>query len=154
MIDKQRYVLDSTALISCYPEMFGEPPQISNRSASIIHQALAFEDSAILIIPSIVFVEIHDKWFRGNSLQSEEFREKFRVEIFYPIQTAPNIEIRELDIEILGVFLSLDDSQINLENHDKIVLATSSVLQATLITSDRAIRRYNNRYHMVPNILE
>ena len=151
---KHRYVLDSTALISCFPAIFDSPSKISDRSASIIHKAIAFDDSAILIIPSVVFVEIYDKWFRGNNSQDDEFREKFKAEIYHPIQTASNIEIRELDIEVLEMFLQLDDPHVNLENHDKIVLATSSVLQAALITSDRKIIRYNNRYQVAPNILE
>jgi len=152
-MNKHRYVLDSTALISCYPEIFDQPPKIAKKSASTIQQAIQYNEDVILIIPSIVFVEIYDKWFRGSRLQDEEFREKFKAEVYRPIQSAPNVEIRALDQEILEKFLTLDDPYINLENHDKIVFATASVLEADLITSDRKIKRYNNLYNVVPDVL-
>lgn len=151
--ERQRFVLDTTALISSYPEIFGGTPKISQKSVSLIHRIIEFADSALLTIPSVVFVEIYDKWLSGNKHLTEELMARFRAEIYYPIQSASNIEIRELDQEILEKFLMLNDQNIKLENHDKIILATASTLEATLITSDRKIIRFNNRYNVVPDIL-
>ncbi|HBB31001.1 MAG TPA: hypothetical protein DDZ80_10345 [Cyanobacteria bacterium UBA8803] len=107
-----------------------------------------------MTIPSTVFVEIFDKWFRGKNSEDEEFRAKFISEIFNPIKFLPNIEIRELDIEILENFLRLDDPDINLENRDKIVLATAVVLESPLITSDSKIKKYVERYKNIPDLIK
>jgi hypothetical protein len=151
---KRRYVLDSTSIISCFPEIFQETPKISRESIRIIKTAMKDEDSHVLVIPSVVFVEIFDKWFRGDGLEGEEFRARFNAEIYGPVKTAPNVEIREVDVEILEKFLALHDPIVNLENHDKIVLATASVLNAALITSDRNLRRFNSRYSVVSEVLD
>jgi len=151
--DRRRFVLDSTALISSYPKIFGGTSKISQKSVTLIHHIIEYADSDFLTIPSIVFVEIYDKWLSGSKHLTEELIARFRAEVYYPIQSASNIEIRELDQEILEKFLTLDDPNINLENHDKIILATASILEATLITSDRKIKQYNNRYNVVPDIL-
>ncbi|MBV7336433.1 PIN domain-containing protein [Chloroflexi bacterium TSY] len=152
-MQKQRYVIDTTALISYFADIFGRPSRISSQSISLIAKAFDFEDAAILVIPSIVFIEIFDKWFRGQGYDQEEFRAKFLSEVYKPILAAPNMEVRELDQEVLESFLSLDDPNINLENHDKIVLSTAMVLNANLVTSDQNIKRYVSRYKVVPNIL-
>ena len=54
---------------------------------------------------------------------------------------------------MLEAFLSLHDPHINLENHDKVVLASAIVLQAPLITSDNNIISYVKRYGVIPDVL-
>ncbi len=81
-------------------------------------------------------MEIFDKWFRNNN--GEEFQAKFRTEVFEPVRQAPNIEIREVDAEVLEMFLSLQDSDINLENRDRLILASAAVLKAPLIIHQMA----------------
>lgn len=151
--EKQRVVVDTTALISYFPELFDRSPQVSERGLSLIADALSYEDKILLIIPSVVFVEIFDKWFRGAKAKDEEFRARFRSEVFRPLHDAPNVEIRELDLEILEKFLSLHDPTINLENHDRIVLASAAVLECPLITSDKDIKSFNAKHRVIPRII-
>ncbi len=103
--------------------------------------------------PSVIFVEIFDKWFRERNSSSEEFRAKFIAEVYKPIKANPNIEIREIDLEVLQNFLKLDDSTINLENRDRIILASAVTLNAPLITSDRKVQRYFTKYRIIPQII-
>jgi hypothetical protein len=152
-MQKQRYVIDTTSLISYFSNLFGRGSRISDRSISLIDKAFRFEDSAILVIPSIVFVEIFDKWFRGIQPADQEFKERFKIEVLYRIRLANNIEIRELDKEVLEAFLLLDDPNINLENHDKIILASAIVLNAPLITSDSNVISFIKRYQVIPDVL-
>lgn len=148
---KNRYVVDTTALISYFDIVFGQGTQISKKATRLIETAFETEYQIILIIPGVVFVEIFDKWFRRN--RGEEFRAKFRAEVFEPIRQAPNIEIREVDKEILEAFLTLQDYDINLENHDKLILASAVVLNAPLITSDGKVIRFVNKHKVIPNIV-
>lgn len=117
--------------------------------------AKVLEDNSkyLIIIPGVVFIEIFDKWFRGNTRADEEFRAKFISEVFNRIKLAPNIEIRELDIEVLKSFLDLQDKNIKLENRDKIVLATDVILQSSLITSDTMLKEYCDKYKVIPEII-
>jgi len=149
---KKRFVVDTTALISYFPSVFNQGSRISDRAISLIDRAFQYE-AVILSIPGVVFVEIFDKWFRGNKSQDEEFRAKFKAEVLEQIRRAPNIEIREIDAEILEMFLSLQDPNINLENSDKLILASAAVLDSPLITSDRNLIRYVRKHQVIPSIL-
>ncbi|MEA5552891.1 hypothetical protein VB713_18260 [Anabaena cylindrica UHCC 0172] len=151
---KRRFVVDTVALISYSAHIFNVPSKISQKGLSYIDIALnSYNSKYLIIIPSIVFIEIFDKWFRGNTTANQEFRAKFIAEVFNPIKLTPNIEIRELDIEVLKSFLDLKDENIKLENRDKIVLATAVVLKSALITSDTKIREYCNKYKVIPEII-
>jgi hypothetical protein len=150
---KYRFVIDTTALISFFSILFNVQSQISHEGLSLIKKSFQAESNYLMTIPSIVFVEIFDKWFRGKSMVNQEFRARFMSEVFNPIKISPNIEIRELDIEVLEKFLYLNDPIINLENRDKIVLASAVVLESPLITSDRKIRTYVNKHKSIPNII-
>jgi hypothetical protein len=150
---KYRFVIDTTALISFFSVLFDVPSRISPTGLSFINKSFQVESNYLMTIPSIVFVEIFDKWFRGNSISNQEFRAKFISEVFNPIKISPNIEIRGLDIEVLEEFLYLNDPIINLENRDKIVLASAIVLESPLITSDRKIKTYVNKHRSIPNII-
>jgi hypothetical protein len=150
---KYRFVIDTTALISFFPILFDVPSRISPKGLSLIKKSFQAESNCLMTIPSIVFVEIFDKWFRGKNIVNQEFRAKFISEVFNPIKISPNIEIRELDIEVLEKFLYLNDPIINLENRDKIVLASAIVLESPLITSDRKIRTYVKKHNSIPEII-
>ncbi|NES20345.1 MAG: hypothetical protein F6K41_15780 [Symploca sp. SIO3E6] len=151
---KYRFVIDTMALISYFSLLFNEPSKISSRGLLYIDKVFQSDSNYLMTIPSIVFVEIFDKWFRGFTPTDEEFRAKFISEVFKPIKSCPNIEIRELDIEVLEQFLHLDDPYINLENRDKIVLASAVVLESPLITSDGKIKEYVEKYkNIIPAII-
>ncbi|MCK4764484.1 MAG: hypothetical protein KAW12_19955 [Candidatus Aminicenantes bacterium] len=145
---KKSYVVDTTSLISYFGEVFSRPRQISHNALHIIDKAFKDHDSINLSIPSIVFVEIFEKWFKD-----EETSAKIRSEIMTPIYAAPNIEIKPLDKEVLENFLKIRDSRIKFDNHDKIILASSMMLQWPLITSDSKIIKYNKRHRVVPDII-
>jgi hypothetical protein len=148
---RQRFVIDTTTLISYFSSVFqGARIQISQAALELVANTFKAESNYLMIIPSIVFVEIFDKWFRGTD---QEFRSRFRVEVYEPIRNNPNIEVREIDVEILETLLRLDDSQINLENRDKLILAAAQILDAPLITSDRKIQRYFTKYRNIPSII-
>lgn len=148
---KSRFVVDTTALISYFDVVFEQGSRISKNAIRLIETAFKTEHEAILIIPGVVFVEIFDKWFRKD--RGEEFLAKFRAEVFEPIRQAPNIEIREIDNEILEMFLKLYDPDVNLENRDKLILASAVVLNAPLITSDRKVIKFVNKHRVVPDIV-
>ena len=152
-MNKLRFVVDTTALISYFSDLFKQGSQISKRALSIIENAFLEEDSAVIIIPSIVFVEIFDKWFRGTKIVDEEFRARFIVDVFGTIRQASNFEIREIDAEVLERFLSLEDLDINLENHDRIILASAIVLESPLITSDGKIISYIRKHRVASSFI-
>ena len=145
---KTRIVIDTTALISYFGSVFAIDSKISSRGIDLIREAFQEDGNTLLVIPSIVFVEIFDKWVRD-----EEFQAKIRSEIFEPVKQSPNIEIRPIDKEVLENFITLVDDDINLENHDRLILASAVVLNAPLITSDRKIRKFVNRHHVIPRVI-
>jgi len=145
----KRYVIDTNALISYHAELFEETPKLSRKALNIIEQGITYSHNSynpnriILFIPSIVFVEIFEKWFRGTD---EEFRKEFISTVYQPLSNAENIEIREIDREVVEKFMTLSDPEINLENRDRVILASALSLQADIITSDAKISRYVRKY--------
>jgi predicted nucleic acid-binding protein len=152
-VKKKRIVVDTTAIISYFSSIFGEQSQISPEGLSIIQDAFESDDRIIMIIPSIVFVEIFDKWFKGTQQKDEEFRAKFLAEVLHTIQRSPNMEVREIDDEVIEKFLELYDEDIGLEQRDRIILASAVVLNAYLITSDKKIILFQKRYSLIPEII-
>lgn len=151
IIYKNRFVVDTTAIISYFDSVFEQGSQITNKALQFIDDAFATEYKTILVIPGVVFVEIFDKWFRNTN--GEEFQAKFRLEVLSPILRSPNIEIREIDKEILEAFLTLQDQNINLENRDRLILASAVVLNAPLITSDNKLIRFVRKNKVIPYII-
>lgn len=147
------FVVDTMAVISYFSNVFGQDTRISKRGLSIIGQAFDFPDEVLLTVPGIVFVEIFDKWFRGGRDKDDEFRAKFRVEVLERIRNAPNIEIREVDVETIQKFLWLEDPNINLENSDRLILASAAVLQAPLITADPVLIDFVKKHGVVPEVI-
>ena len=152
-MNKPRFVIDTTSLISYFPDLFNQGSKISAKALSIIDKAFADENSALIVVPSVVFVEIFDKWFSGDKSANDEFRARFNIDVFQTISKASNFEIRELDNEILEKFVELNDSNINLENRDKIILASAMVLEAPIITSDGIIIKYISKHKIKSSYL-
>lgn len=148
-MNKRYAVLDTNALISYFDSVFKVKPQISDEALKMIRHAFQTDSDVLLSIPSIVFVEIFDKW-----ICDDEFRAMFVAEVLEQILQAPNIEIKPIDQEVLEQFVCLNDSTINLENHDRLVLASAMMLQWPLITSDGTILQYVERHKVVPQIIQ
>lgn len=148
-MSKQLAVIDTTALISYFSPIFKQQSQISEGALKLIQHAFRSDRDVLLSIPSIVFVEIFDKWVIGD-----EFRAMFVSEVLEVVSQCPNIEIKPIDEEVLQLFISLNDPIVNLENHDKIVLASAMALQWPLVTSDSKIAKYVKKYKVIPTIIE
>jgi len=86
--------------------MFGQEDKISTYARHLITRALSKDSSILISIPSVVFLELYDKW-----INNEEFARKFYYNIFIPIINAENIEIRSIDREIITHMLELDGEQ-------------------------------------------
>lgn len=141
------------SVISFFSDVFGQSSRISSYGLTLLERAFTSTDDLILSIPGVVFVEIYDKWFRGGKARDEEFRARFRLEVLERIHQSPNIEIREIDIETLEVFVTLEDRNINLENSDRLILAVATVLQAPLITADPSLISFAKRHRVIPYIV-
>ena len=141
----QYYVVDTTTIISYYHEIFKQESKINRKYLSLITQAFNSYSKIRIIIPSIVFIEIFEKWCKR-----EEESRCIYSEIFSPINDAANFEISPLQSEVLKNFISIDDSVINLENHDKIIVATSLMHECPIISDDPKIKRYMNSYSGIP----
>jgi len=143
------FVLDTNAIISYFNRIFNKGSSISESSLQIIEKAFFYENEVKISIPSIIFIEIFDKF-----CLNEELTKKIRYEIYLPIKEKENFEIRELDKEIIEHSLKLDDSIVNLESHDKIVLASALTLSCRLITSDKKIIKYIKKTKCLSNFLD
>jgi PIN domain nuclease of toxin-antitoxin system len=144
----KNYVIDTTSLISYFDKVFKEKPKISRSAIRIIGNAFKMYSEIKLSIPSIVFIEIFDKWY-----SDEEMAAKIKIEIMNLIMERPNIEIKPIEKEVLENFLKIKDKSIKIDNHDKIILASSMMLQWPLITSDSEIIKYNRKHGVIPFIL-
>jgi len=144
----KNYVIDTTSLISYFEKVFKEKPKISRPALRVIGNAFKMHSEIKLSIPSIVFIEIYDKWYRD-----EEMAAKIKIEIMNLIMERPNIEIKPIEKEVLENFLKIKDKSIKIDNHDKIIMASSMMLQWPLITSDSKIIKYNRRHGVIPYIL-
>jgi len=144
-----RFVVDTTSLISYFSEIFEQPSQISDNAIKLIDRAF-YEDSIILIFPSVVFVEIFIKW-----LANEEKVAQIRFDVFEKIKSRGNMEIKPLEREVLENFIKIQDinKKYNFDNHDKQILASAMMLQCPLITSDQRLIRYNNQKNVIPAII-
>ena len=126
---RKLYVIDTSAFISYFNNVFGESSQISRRARDIVSDALfTISGSVRLSIPSIVFVEIFEKWLRN-----EEFNAKFYYEIYKIILESPNIEIKPIELEVLENLLIIGGNLRNHDLHDKIILASAMMLECPLI---------------------
>jgi predicted nucleic acid-binding protein len=143
------YVLDTTSLISHFSDVFLQPSAISARAHGLIELALRPGPQKVqLSIPSVVFVEVFDKWLRD-----EEFAAKFYYEVMIPILESPNIEIKPIEREVLEHMMNIGAELANHEVHDKLILASAMMLQCPLITSDDKVIKFVKKYQVIPSIV-
>lgn len=133
-MDNHLVVVDTSALVSFFQEVFNQPRKLSTRAMRIIQDALDDYSSTRMSIPSIVFVELFEKWAR-----SEEKQAQIRALVFEYLAAAPNVEIRPLDREVIENLMVLRMTEPDLDNHDMIILASAKSLNATIITTDRKL---------------
>lgn len=113
------FVSDTNALISYFHKVFNVKSKLSKNARIIFDCALSNSiDNIKLSIPSVVFVEIFEKWFI-----SEEFARKFYYEVYTPIIESPNIEIKPIEQEVLENLLRIRGNLSNHEINDKLILA-------------------------------
>lgn len=146
---KQKYVIDSTALISYFSQIFEKEIVISDSAIKIIDNAFHDQD-IILHYPSIVFLEIFSKHF-----VSEERAQLIKYEVFERIMNQSNMSIEPIDLEVLEAFLKIRDIEqnYNFDNHDKQIFATAMKFNCPLITSDERLIRYNKRMQLIPDVI-
>ncbi len=155
-MEKIRYVIDTNGLISFFAgvfddtPMFDGSPSISQKARNAIHEAVSpLEGGVLLSVPSIVFIEIYEKWLR-----SEELFRKFFYEVFTPLKQSPNVEIRAIDQEVLENLLTVDGCLAEHDLHDKIVVASAMTLECSIITFDQKIIEFvRNGERKIPNVL-
>lgn len=138
---KTRYVIDTNGLISFFVDVFEDAPEfddspsISQKARNLVQQAVSpIEGEVLLSVPSIVFIEIYEKW-----LSAGEFFRKFFYEVFTPLRQSPNVEIRAIDQEVLENLLTVDGCLAEHDLHDKIVVASAITLECKIITLDQKI---------------
>lgn len=140
-MEKKRYVIDTNGLISFFSEVFDDAPEfdrappISKKAREAIQEAVSpLEGWVLLSVPSIIFIEIYEKWLRPK-----EFLSKFFYEVFTPLKQSPNVEIRAIDQEVLENLLMIDGCLEKHDLHDKIVVASAMTLECPIITTDHKI---------------
>jgi predicted nucleic acid-binding protein len=134
----ENFVIDTNALIRYFDTVFGSQSfGLSKNARAIIQDAFTDNSLIRLSIPSVVFLEIFEKWYKD-----EEFSAKFRYEIYERIRSSPNIEVRPIDREILEKLIEIRGSLTNHDIHDKIILASAIALECPLITFDKKIIDY------------
>ncbi|MDM8535449.1 hypothetical protein QUF70_01710 [Desulfobacterales bacterium HSG17] len=152
---KKRYVIDTNGIISYFSQIFDDTPRfdgappISQKARNAIQEAVSpFEGQVLLSVPSVVFIEIYEKWLR-----SEEFLRKFFYEVFTPLKQSPNVEIRAIDQEILENLLAVDGCLAKHDLHDKIVVASAMTLECPIITVDSKIIEFvGNGKKKIPKV--
>ncbi|MDU9050758.1 MAG: hypothetical protein Q3M30_18065 [Candidatus Electrothrix sp. Rat3] len=156
-MEKKRYVIDTNGLISFFAEVFNDAPKfdgapsISQKTRNTVNEAVSSLESKVLLsVPSIVFIEIYEKWLR-----SEEFSRKFFYEVFTPLKQSPNVEIRAIDQEVLENLLAVDGCLAKHDLHDKIVVASAITLECPIITFDeRIIEFVENGTKKIPKVIK
>lgn len=142
------FVTDTVSLVSYFSNEFGDTQKLSIRARIIIDRALSIYPIEVkLSIPSVVFVEIYDNWFRN-----EETAKRLRYEVFDVITKSPNIEIKPIEKEVLENVLKIGDELDRHDMHDKIILASAIMLNCPIITVDTKIIDYLKKHPIIPYI--
>lgn len=151
------YVLDTCSFYSycCkYLNLFTDKDiSPDDNSLKMLHNA--FNASEIkIIIPSVIMVEIFDHYFND-----EEFINKFKYEVYYRLFNTDNecnkIAIIDIDTEVLENLFNCYTENVNVDLHDKLILATALKYKeqnTTLFTSDRRIKKIQRLNHLSINI--
>ncbi len=123
-LEMDTYVVDTHALAW----FINEDKRLSARAAEILSQAEAGEVQ--VLIPTLVLAELtHIAQKKRVAVTIEELMEK--------IARGDGFKIVSFDILIFQTMLSLPE---NWDIHDRIIAATASYYQATLITRDDILR--------------
>lgn len=142
------FVTDTDSIVSYFHEVFDVRQILTKRALRIIEQAFMTYPSGIkLSIPSVVFIEIFNKWFR-----KEETARKIRYEFYELVQKSPNIEIKPIEQEVLENLILIEDELSSHDMHDKIILASAIMLNCPIITTDRKIISYLKKHKVIPYI--
>ncbi len=143
------YVADTNSIIRFFRNFFNQPQKLSRRAQRIFEDAiLPYNTDIRLSIPSVVFVELYEKW-----LKTEEVSAKFRYEVFQQISDSPNIEIKPIEKEVLECMTQIRDRLQNHDLHDKIIVASAIMLQCPIITADTVIRKYVEETRVIPEVI-
>ncbi|MFC2122103.1 PIN domain-containing protein [Bacteroidota bacterium] len=142
------FVTDTSSLVSYFYTIFGAKQILSPKARRIIEEALQSSNSNIkLSIPSVVFIEIYDKWF-----VREEAARKLKYEFYEVIKQSPNVEIKPIEQEVLNNVLMIGDELTSHDIHDKIILASAIMLQCPLITTDTKLIDYIEKHKPIPYV--
>ena len=117
------YVTDTHSII-CY---FTEDSRLREIALNALEGTIR---EGVVIIPSVVLAEIMFISRKGRITLT--FEESLRK-----IEEYENIHIAPLDVEILKI---ADKIAVNMEMHDRLIVATALHFEATLITKDPFIR--------------
>lgn len=143
------YVIDTNGIIGYFNQVFEEPSNLSGRARRLIQQALSASPQEVkLSVPSVVFVEIFEKW-----LDSEEMAAKFHYDVFKLVAQSPNIEIKPLEQEVLENMIKIGGTLADHEVHDKIILASAMMLNCSIITTDQKIREFVECNRVIPSVI-
>lgn len=143
----QRFVTDTNCLIFYFHDVFDVENRLTASTRALFDNAFISAGDILLSIPSVVLVEIFEKWFL-----TEEFAAKFHYEVFERIIAAENIEIKPIDKEVIENILKLGGAMESHDLHDKIILACAMMLDCQLITVDGHITEYVNTNHIIPGV--
>ncbi len=147
MITPQLFVIDTNSLISYFPNVFRRNNLLSKKALLLLDQIFFYREFK-LSIPSVVFVEIYEKW-----LISEEQCRRFYYEVFRAITDLQNIEIKTIDQELMETVMDINGLLQEHDLHDKIILASAILLQCPLITTDGDIITFVENSHIIPRII-
>jgi len=117
------YVSDTHSIVW----YFTEDPRLSEAAIKAFDGTMT---EGVIIVPSVVLAEIMFISRKGRITLT--FEESLRK-----IEECENIQIASLDVEILRI---ADKIQVDMEMHDRLIVATALHFGATLITRDRLIR--------------
>lgn len=144
----QTFVIDTVAFINYFNEFFEERRILSSRVSKIIDRCLSSDfPNFKLIIPSIVLIEIFEK-----QLKSDEKSEEFKYTILKPLLDNPDVEIKEIENEVIETFTKVDDRELRIENHDKIILSSAIQMNAPIITKDNKIITFLDRTRIIEHM--
>jgi len=107
-----------------------------------------FEDNIKLSIPSVVFIEIFDKW-----LIKEEYVKSFYYNAYLKLLESPNVEIKPIERDVLEILITIKDELDEHEISDKIVVSSAIELDCSLLTTDNKVIEYNKRRKRIMRIV-
>jgi PIN domain nuclease of toxin-antitoxin system len=117
------YVSDTHSIVW----YFTEDPRLSESAMKVFDGTVT---EGVIIVPSVVLAEIMFICRKGRITLT--FEESLRR-----IEEYENFQIASLDVDILRI---ADKIQVDMEMHDRLIVATALHFEATLITKDHLLR--------------